>query len=55
MPQYVALCSGDHTILDQVNYIRQNKDPLRQWEESDFVAIAEAFDTLFMETKWRAE
>lgn len=54
--QYIAMCSGDVTMLQQVDRIRSN--PFRQgiyyeyWSDADFTPVGEAFDALFREQGW---
>lgn len=54
--QYIATCSGDITMLQQMHHIRSN--PFRQglyyeyWSDADFVPIADAFDALFRDKGW---
>jgi SPP1 gp7 family putative phage head morphogenesis protein len=55
--QYVAVRSGDPTLLAQLNTVRDRHNGqvyyATQWADDDFEPIAAAFDTLFAQLGWR--
>jgi len=51
--QYIAEKTGDTTLLQQLNTIRNGPvTPWRQWQTEDFAPVREAFDKLFEEQGW---
>ncbi|MCA0270225.1 MAG: hypothetical protein LCH53_13560 [Bacteroidetes bacterium] len=50
--QYIAVRSGDPQMLAEIATMRTGKWAARQWEDDDFVPIAEAFDDLFHTQGW---
>jgi hypothetical protein len=54
--QYIAIRSGDATLLGQLNYLRQQRGPVyypAQWSDDDFEDIARAMDRLMIKLGWR--
>jgi SPP1 gp7 family putative phage head morphogenesis protein len=54
--QWVALRSGDSTMLEQLRKLRQNEHPAgaaSQWADDDFEPIAKAIDDLMEKLGWR--
>ncbi len=54
--QYIAIRSGDTTLMDQLN-LRRGPGPLsfrypEQWTDADFAPIASAIDALFQRLGW---
>ncbi len=52
--QYIAVRSGDKTLLDQVKAERAVQVyGGRQWDDDDFEPIAQAIDAMFLKLGWR--
>jgi hypothetical protein len=54
--QYVAVRSGDATLMKQLNDLREEKTQKyypSQWEDDDFKPIGEAIDRLMIKLGWR--
>lgn len=55
--QWIALRSGDATLMDEINAIRSGRShgrvPASQWEDDDFEPIARALDELFRRHRLR--
>lgn len=51
--QYIALRSGDPTMLAELNRVRASAtQPWRQWSDSEFEVIADAIDIMFKQLGW---
>ena len=58
--QYIAIRSGDETLLNQLRYFqRKDEEALvyypEQWRDDDFNPIADAIDALFIKLGWMNE
>jgi hypothetical protein len=50
--QFVAVESGDATMLAELEKIRESLQPWRQWPDDEFEGIRQKIKTLFQSLKW---